>query len=184
MIPFNVPPCVGEEIEYVQQAIASHKICGDGAFTKQCNAWLEERFHAQKVLLTTSGTTALDMAMLLCDLKPGDEVILPSYTFSSTATVPVLCRLGEPGTCTFSDTVVVVVAYVLSVHSAYTVASSVLNLCDPKKLSRYTSPVSSPCNWKRELIGAGGASSSGARITSSKCWMIRSLSCAMLMTTR
>ena len=79
MIPFNVPPCVGEEIEYVKQAIASHKICGDGAFTKQCNAWLEERFHAQKVLLTTSGTTALDMAMLLCDLQPGDEVILPSY---------------------------------------------------------------------------------------------------------
>ena len=78
MIPFNVPPCVGEEIEYVKQAIASHKICGDGAFTKQCNAWLEERFHAQKVLLTTSGTTALDMAMLLCDIQPGDEVILPA----------------------------------------------------------------------------------------------------------
>ena len=90
MIPFNVPPCVGEEIEYVKQAIASHKICGDGAFTKQCNAWLEERFHAQKVLLTTSGTTALDMAMLLCDLQPGDEVILPSFTFSSTATSAVL----------------------------------------------------------------------------------------------
>ena len=90
MIPFNVPPCVGEEIEYVKQAIASHKICGDGAFTKQCNAWLEERFHAQKVLLTTSGTTALDMAMLLCDIHPGDEVILPSYTFSSTATAAVL----------------------------------------------------------------------------------------------
>lgn len=81
---------MGEEIEYVKQAIASHKICGDGAFTKQCNAWLEERFHAQKVLLTTSGTTALDMAMLLCDLQPGDEVILPSYTFSSTATSAVL----------------------------------------------------------------------------------------------
>lgn len=90
MIPFNVPPCVGEEIEYVKQAIASHKICGDGAFTKQCNAWLEERFHAQKVLLTTSCTTALDMAMLLCDLQPGDEVILPSFTFSSTATSAVL----------------------------------------------------------------------------------------------
>ena len=90
MIPFNVPPCVGEEIEYVKQAIASHKICGDGAFTKQCNAWLEERFHAQKVLLTTSGTTALDMAMLLCDLQPGDEVTLPSFPFSSTATSAVL----------------------------------------------------------------------------------------------
>ncbi len=68
MIPFNVPPCVGDELNYVKQAIDSHKICGDGAFTKQCNAWLEERFHAQKVLLTTSGTTALDMAMLLCDI--------------------------------------------------------------------------------------------------------------------
>ena len=90
MIPFNVPPCVGEELEYVKQAIDSHKICGDGAFTKKCNAWLEERFHAQKVLLTTSGTTALDMAMLLCGLQPGDEVILPSYTFSSTATSAVL----------------------------------------------------------------------------------------------
>ena len=90
MIPFNVPPCVGDELEYIEQAIASHKICGDGAFTKQCNAWLEERFHAQKVLLTTSGTTALDMAMLLCDIQPGDEVILPSFTFSSTATSAVL----------------------------------------------------------------------------------------------
>lgn len=90
MIPFNVPPCVGDELDYVKQAIDSHIICGDGAFTKQCNAWLEERFHAQKVLLTTSGTTALDMAMLLCELKPGDEVILPSYTFSSTATAAVL----------------------------------------------------------------------------------------------
>ena len=90
MIPFNVPPCVGDEIEYVKQAIESHKICGDGAFTKECNAWMEERFGAQKVLLTTSGTTALDMAMLLCGLEPGDEVILPSYTFSSTATSAVL----------------------------------------------------------------------------------------------
>ncbi len=90
MIPFNVPPCVGEEFEYVKQAIESHKISGDGSFTKKCHAWMEERFKAQKVLLTTSGTTALDMAMLLCDLKPGDEVILPSYTFSSTATAPVL----------------------------------------------------------------------------------------------
>ena len=90
MIPFNVPPCVGDEFEYVKQAIDSHKICGDGEFTKKCHAWMEDRFKAQKVLLTTSGTTALDMALLLCDLKPGDEVILPSYTFSSTATAPVL----------------------------------------------------------------------------------------------
>lgn len=90
MIPFNVPPCTGHELKYLQQAVESRKICGDGPFTKKCNAWLEKRFHAQKVLLTTSGTTALDMAMLLCDLKPGDEVILPSYTFSSTATAAVL----------------------------------------------------------------------------------------------
>lgn len=90
MINFNVPPLVGDEYEYVKQVIDSHKICGDGQFTKKCHAWMEERFNAQKVLLTTSGTTALDMAMLLCDLQPGDEVILPSYTFSSTATAAVL----------------------------------------------------------------------------------------------
>ncbi len=90
MIPFNIPPYTGNEMNYIQQAIESHKICGDGQFTKKCNTWMEERFRAQKVLLTTSGTTALDMALLLCDLQPGDEVILPSYTFSSTATAPVL----------------------------------------------------------------------------------------------
>lgn len=92
MIAFNVPPYVGKEMEYMKQAVENRKICGDGPFTKKCNAWLEENFHAQKALLTTSGTTALDMAMLLCDLKPGDEVILPSYTFSSTATAAVLAR--------------------------------------------------------------------------------------------
>ena len=90
MIDFNKPPYVGNELEYIRQAVENRKICGDGPFTKRCNAWLEERFHAQKALLTTSGTTALDMAMLLCELKPGDEVILPSYTFSSTATAAVL----------------------------------------------------------------------------------------------
>ncbi len=89
-IPFNIPPCVGDEYEYVRQAIDSRKICGDGPFTKKCHEWMEERFGAQKVLLTTSGTTALDMALLLCDLQPGDEVILPSYTFSSTATAAVM----------------------------------------------------------------------------------------------
>lgn len=90
MILFNVPPSVGSEEKYIAQVIAAHKICGDGSFTKRCSAWMEERFHAQKVLLTTSGTTALDMAALLCGLAPGDEVILPSYTFSSTATAFVL----------------------------------------------------------------------------------------------
>lgn len=90
MIPFNVPPYIGTEMEYVQQAVEGHKICGDGPFTKKCSEWLEERFRAQKALLTTSGSTALDMAALLCDLKPGDEVILPSFTFSSTANAFVL----------------------------------------------------------------------------------------------
>lgn len=90
MITFNVPPYTGNEIKYIEQAVKNQKICGDGAFTKQCNAWIEEKFHAQKALLTTSGTTALEMATLLCDLKEGDEVILPSYTFSSTATSVVL----------------------------------------------------------------------------------------------
>lgn len=90
MIPFNIPPYVGTEEKYIAEAIASHKICGDGQFTKKCNAWLEERFGANKALLTTSGSTALDMAALLCELKPGDEVILPSFTFSSTANSFVL----------------------------------------------------------------------------------------------
>lgn len=90
MIDFNMPPYVGTELKYVKQAVKNHKICGDGPFTKRCNAWLEQRFSVQKALLTTSGTTALEMAALLCDLKPGDEVILPSFTFSSTATAFVL----------------------------------------------------------------------------------------------
>lgn len=90
MIPFNVPPATGEEEKYIAQAIATHKICGDGEFTKKCSTWLENKFNAKKVLLTTSGTTALDMAALLCGIKPGDEVILPSFTFSSTATAFVL----------------------------------------------------------------------------------------------
>jgi dTDP-4-amino-4,6-dideoxygalactose transaminase len=90
VIPFNIPPHIGTEEKYIAQAISAHKICGDGQFTKKCNAWLEKQFHVQKALLTTSGTTALDMAALLCDLKSGDEVILPSFTFSSTATAFVL----------------------------------------------------------------------------------------------
>ncbi|WP_295090363.1 dTDP-4-amino-4,6-dideoxygalactose transaminase [Ruminococcus sp.] len=90
LIHFNVPPFVGKEFEYMREAVENHKICGDGPFTKRCNEWLEERFGAKKAMLTTSGSTALDMAALLCDLKPGDEVILPSYTFSSTANSFVL----------------------------------------------------------------------------------------------
>ncbi len=90
MISFNVPPYVGTEEKYIHEAIRSQKICGDGQFTKECSQWMEAKFEAKRVLLTTSGTAALDMAMFLCGLKPGDEVILPSYTFSSAANAAVL----------------------------------------------------------------------------------------------
>ena len=95
MISFNVPPFIEDGLKYIEQVIKSRWIAGDGTFTKKCSAWLENKFHAQKVLLTTSGTSALDMAMLLCKFKPGDEVILPSYTFSSTAT-SILVGGGVP----------------------------------------------------------------------------------------
>lgn len=85
MIKFNVPPFIGDEITNIQKAIDSQKICGDGRFTKSCNIWMEEKFNANKVLLTTSCTHALEMAAILADIKPGDEVIMPSYTFVSTA---------------------------------------------------------------------------------------------------
>lgn len=90
MISFNVPPFVGTEYDYIKQAVQNHKICGDGPFTKQCNKWIEVHTGIQKAMLTTSGTAALEMAALLCNIGPGDEVILPSYTFSSTATAFVL----------------------------------------------------------------------------------------------
>lgn len=90
MIRFNVPPYVGKETEYMKAAIDSNKICGDGEFTKRCNAWIEEHTGTAKALLTTSGTQALEMAALLSDIQPGDEVILPSYTFVSTANAFVL----------------------------------------------------------------------------------------------
>lgn len=90
MIKFNVPPYAGRENEYIAQAIANHKICGDGEFTKKCNAWLENRTGARKALLTTSCTHATEMAAILADIKPGDEVIMPSYTFVSTADAFVL----------------------------------------------------------------------------------------------
>lgn len=90
MINFNVPPYTGKEINYIKEAINNKKICGDGPFTKKCDEWMEKRFNALKVLLTTSGSSALDMAAMLCNINPGDEVILPSYTFSSTANSFVL----------------------------------------------------------------------------------------------
>ena len=90
MIHFNVPPFVGKEFDYMWEAVKNHKICGDGPFTKKCDEWMQNRFHAHRVMLTTSGSSALDMAALLCDIKDGDEVILPSFTFSSTANSFVL----------------------------------------------------------------------------------------------
>ncbi len=90
MIPFNRAPFTGDEFGYIREAIEANKISGDGRFTKLCNKILEDRFKTQKAMLTTSGTSALDMAALLCGFKEGDEVILPSYTFSSTATAMVL----------------------------------------------------------------------------------------------
>lgn len=85
MIPFNIAPFTGRETEYIKQAVEAQHICGDGQFTKQCSQFLQQRFNVQKALLTVSGTAALEMAAQLCCLHPGDEVILPSYTFSSTA---------------------------------------------------------------------------------------------------
>lgn len=90
MINFNVPPYTGKEIEYIKQAVEDQKICGDGAFTKKCNAWIEQKTGTGKCLLTTSCTHATEMAALLCDIQPGDEVIMPSYTFVSTADAFVL----------------------------------------------------------------------------------------------
>ncbi len=90
MINFNVPPHVGDEDEYVLAAIKSHKICGDGEFTKKCNKWFEEKTNSSKVLLTTSCTHATELSALLAEIKPGDEVIMPSYTFVSTADAFVL----------------------------------------------------------------------------------------------
>lgn len=90
MIRFNVPPCVDTAYEYIKKTVENMHICGDGEFTKKCSEWLEEKTGTAKALLTTSCTHALEMAALLCDIKEGDEVIMPSYTFVSTADAFVL----------------------------------------------------------------------------------------------
>lgn len=90
MIHFNEPPFTGKEFEYMKQTVEQAHICGDGMFTRKCHAWLEERMQSPKALLTTSCTHALEMAALLVDIRPGDEVIMPSYTFASTADAFVL----------------------------------------------------------------------------------------------
>ncbi len=90
MINFNVPPFTGREYDYIKEAVDNQKICGDGPFTKKCNEWIENKTGCTKALLTTSCTHATELAALLADIKPGDEVIMPSYTFVSTADAFVL----------------------------------------------------------------------------------------------
>lgn len=90
MIPFNKPYMTGRELAYIQEAHANGHLSGDGPFTKRCNEWLQNRTSATKALLTHSCTAALEMAAILLDLAPGDEVIMPSYTFVSTANAFVL----------------------------------------------------------------------------------------------
>ena len=95
-IPFNKPFIVGKELDYIAQAVRTHgHLSGDGVFTKRCQAWLEKRLGCKKALLTHSCTGALEMAAILCDIKPGDEVIMPSFTFVTTANAFVL-RGGVP----------------------------------------------------------------------------------------
>lgn len=90
MINFNVPPVVGNELSYMEEAIKNRKICGDGIFTKKCSSWMEEKTGTAKALLTTSCTHAIEMSAILSNIQPGDEVIMPSYTFVSTADAFVL----------------------------------------------------------------------------------------------
>lgn len=99
-ISFNRPPFVGKETEYIKEAVEKNgMICGDGPFTKKCSQWMKDRFQTKNVLLTTSCTHALEMAAFLADIQPGDEVIMPSYTFVSTADAFVL----RGATCVFVD---------------------------------------------------------------------------------
>ncbi len=99
MIPFNKPYLVGKEAHYMYQAVMAEHLSGNGPYTKKCQAFFEERYGFKKCLLTTSGTDALEMCAMLCDLKPGDEVIIPSYTFVSTA----LAFLREGAKVVFAD---------------------------------------------------------------------------------
>lgn len=98
-IPFNKPHLTGKEVHYMYQAVMAGKLSGNGVFTKNCQQFLEVRYGFKKCLLTTSGTDALEMCAMLCDLKPGDEVIIPSYTFVSTA----LAFLREGAKVVFAD---------------------------------------------------------------------------------
>ena len=98
-IPFNKPYLTGKEAHYMYQAVFNGKLSGNGEFTKKCHSFFEERYDFKKVILTTSGTDALEMAAILCDIKPGDEVIVPSYTFVSSA----LAFVREGARIVFAD---------------------------------------------------------------------------------
>ena len=98
-IPFNKPHLTGKEVHYMYQAVFNGKLSGNGEYTKRCQAFFEQRYGFRKCLLTTSGTDALEMCAMLCDLKQGDEVIVPSYTFVSTA----LAILREGAKVVFAD---------------------------------------------------------------------------------
>ena len=89
-IPFNKPKIIGDELDYIAQSVASGKISGNGLFTKKCHRQFEDKYGFKKCLLTTSCTDALEMAAILCDIKPGDEIIAPSYTFVSTVNAFIL----------------------------------------------------------------------------------------------
>ena len=99
MINFNQPHLTGKEAHYMYEAVYAGKLSGNGRFTKACQNWFEQRYGFRKALLTTSGTDALEMCAMLCDLQPGDEVIIPSYTFVSTA----LAFLREGAKVVFAD---------------------------------------------------------------------------------
>lgn len=99
MIPFNKPYCSGRELKYIEQVCHSTTMSGNGEFTKKCHAYFEHKYGFKKVLLCTSGTDALEMCAMLCELKPGDEVIVPSYTFVSTA----LAFMREGAKVVFAD---------------------------------------------------------------------------------
>lgn len=90
MIKFNVPPFTGKEMDYIRQAVENQKICGDGEFTRKCSEWIEKKTGTRKCLLTTSCTHATELAALLARVEPGDEIIMPSFTFVSTADAFVL----------------------------------------------------------------------------------------------
>ena len=99
MIPFNKPYLTGKETHYIYEAVNSGKLSGNGIFTKRCQDFFEQRYGFKKCLLTTSCTDALEMAAILCNIQPGDEVIIPSYTFVSTA----LAFVRQGATIVFAD---------------------------------------------------------------------------------